>query len=137
MGWLKGLLSGGLGTIVSPVAKVFEKREDRKKAVDVIKAKTVQGAAEGETQISLTNAQWELISKRNENDTWKDEYITILITSPLVCMLAGNVLAVFFDDVRLLQANAASLAQLAAVGIDMGELMLYTVLAALGIKLIK
>lgn len=133
MDWLKSI--GSL--IVSPVAKVFQKREDRKKAVDVIKAETVKGTAEGKTSVELSNAQWDLISKKNEQDTWKDEYITILVTSPLVCILLGNVMAVFFDDTRLLTANAASLSQLASVGIDMGELMLWTVLAALGLKTIK
>ena len=133
MNWLKDLASG----IVAPVAKIFEKKEDRKKAVSVIKAKTAQGTAEGKTSVELSNAQWDLISKRNEQDTWKDEYITILVTSPLVCILLGNLLAVFFGDTRLLEANTASLVQLSKVGIDMGELMLWTVLAALGLKTMK
>ncbi len=133
MSWIKDVVAGA----ISPIAGIFTKREERKKAVSIIKAETARGATEGETAVRLSNAQWDLISKKNEADTWKDEYITILITSPLVCILLGNVIAAFFGDTRLLEANAASLEQLAKVGIDMGELMLWTVLAALGLKVVK
>ena len=133
MNWITQIASGA----IAPIANIFAKKEDRKKAVETIKAKTIQGEKEGETSIKLSNAQWDLVSKKNETDTWKDEYITILITSPLVCILLGNIVAAFFGDVRLLEANANSLMQLKEVGIDMGELMLYTVLAALGLKVLK
>lgn len=133
MKWL-GDIAGGL---IKPIAGIFQKKEERKKAVQVIRAQTAMASSAGETSVKLSNAQWDLISKKNESDTWKDEYITLLITSPLICIIVGNIAAVFFDDTRLLIANAESMKQLAAMGVDMGELMLYTVLAALGLKVIK
>lgn len=133
MKWITDIVSGA----IAPIAGIFSKREDRKKAVAIIKAQTSQGTAEGETSVKLSNAQWDLISKKNEQDTWKDEYVTILITSPMICILLGNLIAAFTGDTRLLEANSSSLAQLSEVGIDMGELMLWTVLAALGIKAVK
>jgi len=49
----------------------------------------------------------------------------------------GNILAAFGFGTALLDANTASLAAMSDAGIDMGELMLVTVLAAIGIKAIK
>ena len=129
-----GSLASG---IVSPITNLLGKKEERRKAVEVIKATTAQGETEGETSVKLSNAQWELISKKSETDTWKDEYITIIITYPLIAIFVGSVMSVFFGDERLLIATTESLDALQQLGLDLGELMLYTVLAGLGIKLVK
>lgn len=131
------LVTNLIAGAIAPIANIFVKKEERKKATAIIKAETIKGTKEGETAVTLTNAQWDLVSKQNETDTWKDEYITLLITSPLVCILLGNIIAVVFGSTALLEANTASLLQLQDMGIDMGELMLYTVLAALGLKVLK
>ena len=129
-----GSLASG---IVSPITNLLGKKEERRKAVEVIKATTAQGETEGETSVKLSNAQWELISKKSETDTWKDEYITIIITYPLIAIFVGSVMSVFLGDERLLIATTESLDALQQLGLDLGELMLYTVLAGLGIKLVK
>jgi len=130
---IRGLAEG----IVSPITNLLGKKEERRKAVEVIKASTLQGEAEGETSVKLSNAQWELVSKKNETDTWKDEYITIIITYPLIAIFFGSLMSVFLGDERLLVATTESLLALKDLGLDLGELMLYTVLAGLGIKLVK
>jgi hypothetical protein len=126
-----------LGGAIAPVAKVFEKREERKTAIGKIKAGALAAEIDGEVSVKLSKAEWEIISKKAESDTWKDEYITLLITSPLLVIFVGNIVASFGFGTSLIDANTASLLAIKSVGIDMGELMLYTVLAAIGIKAIK
>ena len=126
-----------LGGIISPVAKVFEKREDRKRAVGEIKAQGAAAEIDGKVAVSLSKAEWEIISKKAETDTWKDEYITLLVTSPLLIIFIGNIVAAFGFGTELLEANKASMEAMKELGIDLGELMLWTVLAAIGIKAVK
>jgi len=126
-----------IGGIISPIAKIFEKREDRKKVIGTIKAQASAAEVDGKVAVSLSKAEWEIVSKNAEPTTWKDEYITLLITSPILCIFVGNILAAFGFGTALLDANTASLAAMSDAGIDMGELMLVTVLAAIGIKAIK
>ncbi len=133
MGWMSKI-GGGL---IAPVAKIFEKREDRKKVVNVIKATAAAAEVDGKVAVALSKAEWEIISKNSEPTTWKDEYITLLITSPFLTIFAGAFMSVFFDDTRLLTATSEALGVLKELGVDMGELMLYTVLAAIGIKAVK
>lgn len=127
---LKDIVAG----IISPVAGVFQKREERKTAVQTIRATTAATEVDGKVAIELTKAQWDLTSKQLESGTWKDEYITIVITSPLVCILVGSMIAAFTGDSRMLMGVEEALATINEVGIDMGELMFFTVLAALGLK---
>lgn len=133
MSMLPNILAG----IVSPVAKIFEKREERKRAVGEIRAQSAAAEVDGKVAVNLSRAQWEEISKKAEPGTWKDEYVTLLITSPILVLFIGNIIAAFGFGTALIDANTASLAAMEKVGIDMGELMLVTVLAAIGIKAIK
>jgi len=126
-----------LGAVVAPVAKIFQKREERKAVVGKIKAQAQAAEVDGKIAVKMSKADWEIVSKNAEPTTWKDEYITLLITSPLLVIFIGNIAAAFGFGTALIDANTASLQAIKAVGIDMGELMLVTVLAAIGIKAIR
>ncbi|MEN8820047.1 MAG: hypothetical protein ABF271_02970 [Abyssibacter sp.] len=122
---------------MQPVAAIFEKREDRKKAVSIINAERSRAQTDGEIQISLTDRQWELLSKKGEADTWKDEYITIVVTSPFILIVTGALQSAFGLGTEILDAVAEIFRQAEAADIDLGELMLWTVFAAIGIKAVK
>jgi len=125
------------GAIASPVTGWLGKREDRKVAVEQVKGAVALAKQQGDHEVRLSDKQWELVSKQLEAGSWKDEYITIVVTSPLVCILAGSMYAAFTDDQVVLTGVTIAISQLQTIGIDLGELMFYTVLAALGIKAIK
>lgn len=123
--------------LVQPVAAIFEKREDRKKAVSIINAERSRAETDGDISISLSDRQWELLSKKGEADTWKDEYITIVVTSPFILIVTGALQAAFGFGTEILDAVSEIFRQAEAADIDLGELMLWTVLAAIGIKAVK
>lgn len=125
------------GKLVQPIANIFVRREERKQAIGTIKAQAGAAEIDGEVAVKLSKAQWEIISKKAESGTWKDEYITLLITSPILVLFIGNMLAMLGFGTALVEANTASLQALEKVGIDMGNLMLVTVLAAIGVKAAK
>jgi hypothetical protein len=130
-------IAGVAKGLVQPVAAIFEKREDRKKAVSIINAERSRAQTDGEIQISLTDRQWELLSKKGEADTWKDEYITIVVTSPFILIVTGALQSAFGLGTEILDAVAEIFRQAEAADIDLGELMLWTVFAAIGIKAVK
>ncbi len=129
------LITNAITGITKPVAGIFEKREERKKTKVIAEAKIAQTKVEGGQKITLTDAEWESISQKNQNDTWKDEYVTIIITWPYVGIFAGAVWLAFTGDDRLLTGVNTGIQSLKALGVDMGYLMTAVVLAALGLKM--
>ncbi len=123
------------GSVISPIANIFVKREQRKQTKITAEAKLATAKINKEKKIALTDAEWESISKKNEDSTWKDEYVTIVITSPIVGLLAGSVWFAFSGDDRLLTGFSNGIDALTNAGLDMGELMYVVVLAAVGLKI--
>ena len=120
--------------LISPIASIFNKRTDRKIQKDAIKGKVNLAKQQDATNITLTDSEWETVGQSLQSETWKDEYVTLIITSPLVLILTGSIVASFTEDTRLLEGVAAGLQSLAALGVDMGFLMNAVVFAAVGLK---
>ena len=123
--------------IISPIAGIFKAKEQRKQVIGTIRAQSQANEVDGKVQVTLSRAEWELASKMAESGTWKDEYITLLITSPILSIFIGTLVSAFGFGDEILTANTEALKMLKEVGVDMGDLMLYTVLAAIGIKAVR
>ena len=121
-------------TAVSAVGGYFNKRQDIKKAKVSAEAKLALKKETGDQSIALTDAEWEAISARGLGVTWKDEYVTLIITAPIVLILGGAVWQAFTGDQRLLDGVLEGISRLAALGLDWGTLTLAVVLAAIGLK---
>ncbi|WP_438863779.1 hypothetical protein [Neptunicella sp.] len=133
MNWFSALASP-ITKLIGGVVDIFKTKQDRKKLAESAKAKLSQSIQDGQQKVTLTDAEWEAISAHGLNDSWKDEYVTILITSPLAMLVIGSVCVVFFDDARLVTAGVESIKALTTAGIDMGFMMQTVVLAAVGLK---
>jgi type II secretory pathway pseudopilin PulG len=128
---------GILGTLVSPVANAYKAKQDVKIKANEAQASITLAKQSGETQHTLNRDQWEALSKQAENGTWKDEYVTIVITSPFVLLFVASVVSGFTGDMRFVDAVNLGIANLSNLGIDLGYLMSIVVLAAVGIKGVK
>ena len=124
-----------ISNIISPIATFFQKREERKSAKIEAHAIIAKAKQDGETQITLTDAQWESIAVRGLNDSWKDEYITVVITSPIVLIIVGAVILALTGDERLLTGSVNAINQLDLIGINMSATIETVVFAAVGLKL--
>ena len=120
--------------LIKPVADIVMRRQDRKTATDAVKGKIAQAKVEGAQEVNLKRAEWENIAVESTKDSWKDEYVTIVITSPILLIIIGTVYAAFTGDMRLLDAAGEALSRLEKIGLQMGELMFWVVLAAVGIR---
>jgi hypothetical protein len=56
------------------------------------KAEKSKAKHEQELAVIKGDQTWDEIQARNSNDSWKDEYLTIVITSPFIAMFLAAVL---------------------------------------------
>lgn len=120
--------------ITGPVAKVAEQHIARKANKDTLKTKAAMARMSGEHQVVLTDSEWEVVSKQLEKDSWKDELATLVVLYPLIGIMVGTTVAAFTGETQLLDGTVAGIEALKTVGVDMGELMLIVVLAAVSLK---
>lgn len=121
-------------SIMSGVMGYFKKRSDRKRAKEKAVAKMQIAKMTADEKIELTDAECELVLARGLNESWKDEYLTIIITSPLLLIFVGSIYAAMTGDTRLMDGTNRALENIVRIGIDMGELMTIVVLAGVGLK---
>ena len=123
-------------TIVKPITDLFAKRVERKVNQDSIKGKAAMAKLSGETQITLTDAEWEIAKANAESGSWKDEWITLVMTAPVALIIAGSLMdGTGWGNGGIVLGAVAGINALNSVGVPMGELMTATVFAGLGLKL--
>lgn len=125
------------GNAVAGIIDLFKRRAERKAAKAAGRAK-VQAIRAGTAQEEvLTRAEWEAVSVRGLDTTWRDEWITILATSPVtLCLLGGifdPVLMAFGVDYSLMDAGVRMMGVFTDNSVDYGVILLATVLAGLGL----
>ena len=126
-----------LTVLISPLVDVFVTRQETKRKAESAKASIMLAKQQGETKHMLNIDEWEAISKQAESGTWKDEYVTIVITSPFVLLFVASIYSGVTGDLTLLDAVNLGISNIKNLGVDLGELMYIVILAAVGIKGIK
>lgn len=129
-----GAIMSGLGAIASPVAKIFQKKQERKKVRAQLEGKAKLAQIQGKTDITLEDQEWEEVMAQQTGGTWKDEYVTLIITSPIVLVIIGAVYGALSGDYRMLDGTSRAMNELKAMELDMGYLMTVVVTAAVGLK---
>ena len=128
-------LTAIIGPAVDAVAGVFTKRIERKAAKDAIRGKAQMQKVDNETQVTLTDAEWEIVKANTESSSLKDEYVTILGTWPLAGIMLGALVAAITGDTAILDGTVEGIRILNEVGVPMPEIMTGVVFAAIGLKL--
>ena len=124
-----------LGALIGPVATIFTKRVERKIAKDELRHKAAVAKQSDATQITLTDAEWEIVKASTESSSLKDEYVTILGTWPLAGIMLGALVAAVTGDREILDGTVEGIRILNEVGVPMPEIMTGVVFAAIGLKL--
>lgn len=123
-----------IGTIVSGVTSFFTKKQEIKAAKVSAAGKLAQAKQADGTKVELTDAEWEAIAVKGTESSWKDEYVTIIITAPIVGVLAGAVWNAFTGNDKLLVGTLAGIKELNALGLNWDTLTVAVVFAAIGLK---
>lgn len=122
-------IAGALKGIVGLGSKFVE----RKQAKDALKARAAIAKLDNEAKRDITDAEWEAISAGGLNSTLKDEYVTLIITSPILLIVVGAGL----NKPEIMDRGILAINALNNAGVPMDLLMGAVVLAAIGLKAIK
>lgn len=134
-------LSDIVSGIISPVTKVFTAREERKKAEKDLTYQLDRAKVDSNFNLQLSEQQWELLSKQAENETWKDEFVTVVFVSPIILTFIAAFLSAYTNDPIYLEAVKTANNEVQGLLNDKeskySEIAYVVVLAAIGIKAIK
>jgi hypothetical protein len=120
-----------LGPILSTVGGFFKGKQD----IEKLKISGKQNLKMGK---QVSSAEWEALGVAAGENSWKDEYVTLIVTLPIPFIFVGNVVAAFTGDQTILLANTAALKELGVLmDTSYGQLVFAVCLAAIGLKSIK
>lgn len=126
MKWLADIASG----IVSPITNHFTKKNDNKTKVKQQQIQRLMNADDKE-------AEWEAIQAESGNNSWKDEYITVIISFPVPVIFIAVFFSVVFGDPIYAQGAKAGVDAIKELLPNYEDLLMAVCLAAIGIKAFK
>ena len=126
-----------ISAIVASIGGFFGKREERKAMEKQIDGKIAMQKQGGENQAVFNEQEIDVISKRNENNTWKDEYLTLVMTSPVLTTFFGVFLGVLLNRPEIIEAVTASNKALLELVPNYQEYLGATIFAGLGLRAYK
>lgn len=133
---ITSVVSGVLSSIAAPVASVLNSRQETIQLNATVNGKLANKVLDNEATISLSDKEWEHLGKKNENGSWKDEYVTVSVVSVLNLIVLGGILTAFGKP-QLLEGVTVALTTFNEIGVDIGSILKVTVYAALGIYAFK
>lgn len=123
------------GIVTKPLFDVVGKWIDRKRAKDTLKAKAKLAKQEDATNITLTDAEWEAAAASEQGGTWKDEFVTVVMTYPYWGLFMGCLILAIWDNPAVLEGTIAGIEAIEALGVNVGRLLEIVVYAAVGLKI--
>ena len=134
------VLAGLAGTVVEAVSGGVRRRQERKAAAASAAAKLRQSAQDDESARALaaqvSRAEWEALSRAADAGSWKDEYVTVLLTLPILALFIGALL----EAVGVTEVSTAARQMIDALNSLDGryaDLLMYVCLAAIGIRYLR
>lgn len=133
---IASVITGLIQGVATPITGHLNKRLETKQVEMQLKGKLAEKKLDATKEVVLSEKEWELISKRAEGSSWKDEYVTVSIISIMNIIVLGG-LATAFGFPEVLEGIILAIETLVANGVDVGGLIKVTVYAALGIYVVK
>ena len=126
-----------VSTVVGGITGFFTKKQEIKQAKVTARAKLDSLKEQGSQTLELTDAEWESLSIQTQQDSWKDEYITLIITSPFITILLGSIGAALGYEwgTEVVNGTVQGLQEMKSLGMDYGTIINAVVFAAVGLKL--
>ena len=123
--------------VAEVVGGFFGKREERKSMEKAIDGKIAMQKQGNQTQVVFNEQEIDAISKRNEGKTWKDEYITIIMTMPFVTLFFAVFVGTLLGKPELIDAAIKANDAIKTLVPNYQELLGVTIMAGLGLRAYK
>ena len=131
------IFSGGvIGKIVEGVSGYFTRKSEERTAVAAIKAKVDLARVNKESRLELAGHELQVLRTQGAGGSWKDEFVTLLVSVPIIVSMAGALITVYdpYLGGRLMEAAHEIALIMTGDSIDFAELWLIVVATALGTK---
>lgn len=120
-----------MNPIIGGVLGFLGKRSDRKAAKDAIAGKVALAKEQGKQHVDVTTAEWEAVVARGMDSSWKDEYLTVLLSLPIAVCCVGAFYAPALD------AGRDMLLTFKEAGLQYNMLFMLAVSASFGVKVLR
>ena len=135
---MTGLLGGLGGKVVDAVSGHYAAKAELKQTRAKSRAKLAVMKADKESQDSFNAAEVQALRVKGMSETWIDEYITVLVTSPLSIMMLGALIDPIFPamgiDYSLFNAGERMLKVLTGIEGEYAWVFHGVVVSALGLR---
>lgn len=121
--------------IANGVIGWLSRRSANQAARRAAQAKLDLAKQEGAQDLQLHRAEWENLQAAGLANTWKDEWVLIIFTAPLVVLLAGAL--IYPWSPTLMEGGERMLQVFDQVGVDYNYLLGIVVLASVGIRVFR
>lgn len=128
------MLATILKAVVSPLADAFKSVQDRKKSKETAKAKIKLAKQTGDYNLQLTDTEWEALGKHSEDNSWKDEWVTLVITIPIPIIFFAAIYSAYTGNTAFLHAIEAGVLAVLTLMPNFQTVLEVVVYAAVSIK---
>ena len=128
---------GILTSVAGPLIKLGTSFLDNRQNARSLKAKLELAKVNKEARLELSDIDLAILSRRSWDKGFKDEYIVIVVTFPLIISFIGSIYAAFTGDTVLLDAGDQMAGMLSSDRLSYSEIMLAVIGAVLGIRAMK
>ena len=136
MGLITGLLGKLGGSVVGAVSSHLQAKAELKQTKATAAAKIAMKQADANAEIQLKQTEWESLALAQGNTSWKDEFVTVILLSPVIVLFVGALWAGIEGGTpdSLLTAGERMIDSLNGIEGEYAYLFSACVLAALGIR---
>lgn len=126
-----------IGSLIDGLFGLGTKYLDNKKQKRLTAAKLKQMKEGNAHEVAMSDKDWETAGKLAEASSWKDEWVTVIVTLPLPMLFLSVFIGVLFNYPEIIDAVNQAIDALRKLVPNYDDLLLVVVLAAIGIKAVK
>lgn len=122
------------GKIVEPITGAYKANQQRKSdktaGMQAIESQIIAG----ETDIQMSVQQWQAMSIKGNESSWKDELITVVFMIPIVTLMFGGVYGGVTGDGAVMEGMLQAITALNSIDGNFGTMMTAVVYAGIGLQ---
>ena len=128
-----------LTALISPIVGAFSSayvsNQDRKKSAETAKYKIRQAKEDATNTLNLTDSEWESVTASKQDSSWKDEYVTVIVTLPIPLLFLGSIIMAYSpESSQLLEGTVEGIKAINTLEGSLSDMMLAVVYGAIGLK---
>lgn len=128
------MIADAVAGIVKGVTGIFTAKTRRKQAQEEGLNRIQQAKVDGKNDLDLTDAEWEAVSAKSGDGSWKDEYAVVTMTAWVWVGLVGAIMTAYGKP-EVLEGVSIFIRLCTDNAIDIGMLTTTVIYAAVGLKL--